>query len=152
MGLDMFLDVEVFFWTDTSKVQEKIRKALGIKTILDKRIKRVIIEGIYWRKANAIHKWFVNKVQNGKDDCGQYEVSHETLKELLGIIDRVLKDHGLAEVDLPTEDGFFFGSTEYNKGYFENLKYTKKQLEEHLQMYDQKIDNVSISFIYHSSW
>ena len=24
----------------------------------------------YWRKANAIHGWFVRNVQNGKDDCG----------------------------------------------------------------------------------
>ena len=23
-----------------------------------------------WRKANAIHKWFVDNVQDGVDDCG----------------------------------------------------------------------------------
>ena len=23
----------------------------------------------YWRKANAIHKWFVDNVQDGNDDC-----------------------------------------------------------------------------------
>jgi hypothetical protein len=39
----------------------------------------------YWRKANAIHKWFVDNVQNEVDDCGYYEVSKEKLEELLDI-------------------------------------------------------------------
>lgn len=39
----------------------------------------------YWRKANAIHRWFVENVQNGADDCGYYEVSKEQIKELLEI-------------------------------------------------------------------
>jgi len=36
----------------------------------------------YWRKANAIHKWFVDKVQDGNDDCREYDVSVEELKTL----------------------------------------------------------------------
>ena len=39
-------------------------------------------EIIYWRKANAIHKWFVENVQEGVDDCGEYEVTVEQLTEL----------------------------------------------------------------------
>ena len=38
-----------------------------------------------WRKANAIHKWFVDTVQDGEDDCGYYEVSKEDLENLLSI-------------------------------------------------------------------
>lgn len=37
----------------------------------------------YWRKANAIHNWFVENIQNGVDDCGTYEVTKEKLEELL---------------------------------------------------------------------
>lgn len=37
----------------------------------------------YWRKANQIHKWFVDNVQGGEDDCGNYEVSEEQLRDLL---------------------------------------------------------------------
>lgn len=44
----------------------------------------------YWRKANAIHKWFVENVQNGEDDCGRYEVSKEQLEELLDVCKEVL--------------------------------------------------------------
>ncbi len=39
----------------------------------------------YWRKANAIHKWFVDNVQNEVDDCDYYEVSKEQLEDLLSI-------------------------------------------------------------------
>ena len=31
----------------------------------------------YWRKSNQIHKWFVDNVQGGEDNCGDYYVSHE---------------------------------------------------------------------------
>lgn len=39
----------------------------------------------YWRKANQIHKWFVDNVQDGEDDCGDYEVSEEQLRDLLAV-------------------------------------------------------------------
>ena len=43
-----------------------------------------IIESVaYWRKANAIHKWFVDNVQNGTDDCGKYRVTVDQLKQLV---------------------------------------------------------------------
>lgn len=37
----------------------------------------------YWRKSNHIHKWFVDNVQNGTDDCNEYTVEPELLKKLL---------------------------------------------------------------------
>jgi hypothetical protein len=42
----------------------------------------VIEEVMYWRKANQIHKWFVDNVQDGVDDCKEYWVSEEKLQEL----------------------------------------------------------------------
>lgn len=44
----------------------------------------------YWRKANQIHAWFVDNVQNKIDDCGYYEVSKESLKELYDACQRIL--------------------------------------------------------------
>lgn len=38
---------------------------------------------VSWRKANQIHNWFVENVQDGKDDCGCYEVTKGQLEELL---------------------------------------------------------------------
>lgn len=44
----------------------------------------------YWRKANQIHNWFVQNVQNGIDDCGRYEVSKEDLIKLRNLCEKVL--------------------------------------------------------------
>ena len=45
----------------------------------------------YWRKANAIHKWFVDRVQDGVDDCDYHrEVTERDLKDLLDICETIL--------------------------------------------------------------
>lgn len=48
-------------------------------------------EQIYWRKANAIHKWFVDNVQNGNDDCEYYEVTKDNIEELCNLCKEVLE-------------------------------------------------------------
>lgn len=46
----------------------------------------------YWRKANQIHLWFVNHVQNGEDDCNYHnECTKEILEELLNTCRKVLE-------------------------------------------------------------
>ena len=45
----------------------------------------------YWRKANAIHNWFVENVQDGEDDCDYHrEVTKEDLQELIDTCTKVL--------------------------------------------------------------
>ena len=83
----------------------------------------------YWRKANAIHNWFVENIQDGNDDQRDYRVTIEELKELLDLVNEVLADHSKAEELLPTRSGFFFGGTEYDEYYFADLKDTKEILE-----------------------
>lgn len=52
---------------------------------------RIIEEVGYWRKANQIHNWFVENVQDGVDDCSYHnEVTEEDLLDLLNICNRVL--------------------------------------------------------------
>lgn len=102
----------------------------------------------YWRKANAIHRWFVENIQDGVDDCGKYEVEKEKLEELLAYCKEVLEDHSKAEELLPTQCGFFFGSTEYDEWYFEDVKDTIKILEKVLEETD--FDRQMIT--YQSSW
>lgn len=65
----------------------------------------------YWRKANQIHNWFVQNVQDGNDDCEEYVVSEDKIKELLTvcktIVDNVtLKTIGTEEVTVVRENGF----------------------------------------------
>ena len=84
---------------------------------------------MYWRKSNQIHQWFVQNVQGGKDNCDEYSVSLDQLKLLSKTIEPALVSTAAATELLPTAEGFFFGSQEYDEYYFEDLKNTKKQID-----------------------
>ena len=81
----------------------------------------------YWRKANAIHKWFVDNVQGGNDNCGSYYVSLEQLKELHDLCLKALKDED--STLLPPSSGFFFGSTDIDDWYWKYIQDTVNILE-----------------------
>lgn len=63
--------------------------------------KNIIEQVGYWRKANAIHKWFVDNIQDGEDDCGYYEVAPEYLEDCEDIAgmnaDEILANEKLIE-------------------------------------------------------
>jgi hypothetical protein len=144
------------------------------------RIGYVEEEVITWRKSNQIHRWFVENVQDGKDDCGNYYVSQSKLEQLLKTCVEVveaselvsgevttgytyaagsgetvaLREAGqiinnptVAKLLLPTQEGFFFGSTDYDQWYFEDLKRTMTVLQEELAKGD-----ASDEYQYWSSW
>ena len=134
----------------------------------------------YWRKANAIHNWFVENVQDGIDNCGEYVVTKEQLETLLDICETVLgRSHlkdgyvkngyqsddtgkllpcyeegkyvsntATAEALLPTTGGFFFGSTDYDQWYIEDLKSTVSILKKVLRTTDFS----KYVIAYSSSW
>ena len=101
----------------------------------------------YWRKANQIHNWMVNNVQSGNDDCGLYEVSIDHILELHKEIVFAMATKDTS--NLPPTAGFFFGSTEVDQWYWEDLADTKKYLEEMQDMFE---DNRDTQFFYCSSW
>ena len=84
---------------------------------------------MYWRKSNQIHQWFVQNVQGCKDNCAEYSVSLDQLKLLSKTIEPALVSTAAATELLPTSEGFFFGSQEYDEYYFEDLKNTKEQID-----------------------
>lgn len=106
----------------------------------------IMTEEIYWRKANQIHRWFVENIQDGNEDWGMHYVPRECLYRLKQLCEKVLKNKELASTLLPTESGFFFGSVEYDEWYFEDLRYTVEKLDELLK------EEKYISFRYQSSW
>ena len=62
---------------------------------------RIIEEVGYWRKANQIHNWFVDHVQNGIDDCGYHnEVTKEMLEKLLATCMLVLNSCEMADGEI----------------------------------------------------
>ena len=100
----------------------------------------------YWRKANQIHSWFVREVQGGEDNCGEYYVSSDKLIELLAICKHSLENKDPALL-LP-QGGFFFGSTDIDEWYWNDIKSTISQLERIFAL--PEFDN--LSFYYNSSW
>lgn len=82
----------------------------------------------YFRKANFVYAFFSNKLVN---ECAW--VTREDLKDLIDRCEKVLNDHSLAEQLLPTRAGFFFGSTEYDEWYYQDVKDCLKQMKKVLE-------------------
>lgn len=194
MGLDMFL------WKMKKQKGKTFDEVMEIKRKLDnEEIKGVEKENLkmymfhtkleninyeydslfkevyYWRKANAIHQWFVDNIQDGIDDCGDYRVTQkdlqiliDTLKEVYNslcdkeMITKKVQDGSIeyeikafkeedlekAKELLPTQEGFFFGGTEYDEYYFEQIKDTLNDL----QIINECFDFENNYLIYGSSW
>ncbi len=93
MGLDMYLSAERSLYPDyKDRAKVDLPEVKKIRKMFPEMFKtgnldyvRLQFEAGYWRKANHIHKWFVENVQGGVDNCGKYYTSREDLKKLLAI-------------------------------------------------------------------
>ena len=169
MGLDMYLEIR------KSEYRSKYSKDKGsrikleypkditefIPDLTDLRISRQTnYEVGYWRKANQIHNWFMqncanrDEYDNPIDDCRPIEITVDKLEELLDTCKKVLADHSLAGSLLPTTDGFFFGSTEYDDYYFGELEQTVEIIEPVLKFAKHKLElkDYAWEVYYQASW
>ena len=112
-----------------------------------------------WRKANGIHNWFVQNVQDGRDECQKSYVTPEQLRELRDACELVLWTHDkddrhvedlAKETGLETKSGFFFGSQEYDQWYIEDLRYTVRRINQ-LEA-SGVFDNAWVDIYYQASW
>lgn len=162
MGLDMYLSVSEYIggWSFSDKDEQdrfnRVLEAAGYsrESIAEGSPSLTIqIKVAYWRKANAIHSWFVQNCQNGVDECQESEVSREDLEALLKAAQDALDQYNAGNLDEAAEiltptGGFFFGSTEVDEMYAEDLKDTIKQIGNILKSEEFK----GKWFIYQSSW
>lgn len=147
MGLDMYLYARKSFSDYRPKEKEistKIKELVGFPEDSNHMI--IMAEVMYWRKANQIHQWFVENVQDGNDNCGEYYVSRDDIEKLILACDTawVNKDTSI----LPPQSGFFFGSTDADEWYWEEIQETSKRLRAILD--DPMLQ--SSSLYYSSSW
>ena len=105
-------------------------------------------EVAYWRKANAIHGWIINNTSS-VDDCTPIHISKNTLIQLRDDCQKVLDegDEDTAMELLPPTGGFFFGTTELDEWYWENVKDTLAKLN---TIIDESVDDQE--FEYFASW
>ena len=163
MGLDMYLHAERYVtgYDFRGPVEQKLYRSVVSLVGLAKGIDpetpsgTVSITVAYWRKANQIHQWFVENVQSGKDDCERYYVSREQLQELLNLCENVKASQKVGKKSakavageyLPLQEGFFFGGTEIDEWYWQDIDSTIKQLRRVLKEVPENCD-----FYYQSSW
>ena len=133
------------FYKDEFRHVVDIKSAPKATQIKSENVKYVIEEVAYWRKENHIHKWFVDNVQGGVDNCEEYKVTKEQLNDLVNLCRKVVAKEKEPELALPTKGGFFFGPTDYDESYFEGCQKTIEMLEPYLS--DEENE-----FYYSSSW
>lgn len=154
MGLDMYLYKREYVsgWNyrkdaDTSLYDTIIEK-LGVSKCDASPHANVEVCIAYWRKANAVHAWFVN-LAGGVDECQPIYVTRDHLVELRDLCASVIKQPAMAGDVMPTQGGFFFGSLDYDEWYMDDMKNTVDQLDKILA--DNPEDSWA-SFIYQASW
>jgi hypothetical protein len=133
---------------------------MGLDMNLHKRDKsgNLVYEYGYWRKANHIHNWFVVNCQDGIDECQETEVTKDKIEELHRVCTEIMNTHKkllpdvikltLYEDVLPTVEGFFFGSTDYDEDYIQDVEDTINILNNVLEGTNFETDKI----IYLSSW
>lgn len=188
MGLDMYLTRKIYVGGNFE--HNNVKGVIDLETkekkvpIDIKKITYIEEEAGYWRKANQIHKWFVDNVQDGEDDCKSYVVSIQDLEKLLVLCKKVKEKaviiNGYIKIGeklvdgkwlpivkegekiqnaeeiadiLPTEDGFFFGSSEYDEYYLLDIEDTIKIIEEQIKREKELNEQGLYTFLeYSSSW
>jgi len=158
MGLDMYLYVEEYVsrkdWSDADRDKDNqafsdIVSSLKLADVVEPDSWTGLTVQIpvgYWRKANAIHAWIVDTFADGEDVCQQIFIPRGGMEELRTLCANVLAHPEKALELLPPQSGFFFGSTNVDEWYLQDLKYTYELLTRLLS--NDKID----SFIYQASW
>ena len=160
MGLDMYLEVRKFVPAHNYKVVDGdysrefnqeyvgILEASGLKPVaaVDSVGLSVTETAIYWRKVNCIHNWFIKNCADGVDECQPIPVGRAQLELLLEIVTNAIKTKDTFELE--PVSGFFFGSTDKDEYYWNDLKYTKTELKHLLA----KPETSDLTFIYQASW
>jgi hypothetical protein len=164
MGLDMYLTKKTYIGANYEHRGVSGKIDITIKdspvNINLNRVSSISEHVGYWRKANQIHRWFVENVQDGEDDCREYVVSRQDFQNLLEVVNTVVASEGTPEEssviqeNLPPSSGFFFGSTEVDSWYWEDLETTKNIVSKILAEMDEDAKNpdVWVDYYYSSSW
>ena len=134
-------------------------------------------EVAYWRKANMVHGWFVRNCESIREDIEikvTYQDLVKLLEDVNEVLENtvlvkgkvhigtkfsgdkveeeyadglIVKDSSVAEELLPTTEGFFFGSYDYNEYYIQDLKDTVEILNKII-----KESNEDDEFLYYASY
>lgn len=159
MGLDQYLYAKRYYSDYDFNKSEEREKFAELQKVWGEAIPRTTLGAAgmsfeivhtvaYWRKANAIHGWFVKHCADGVDDCRPIYVPREMLATLKVVCEEIAasKDEIMAKRELPPTEGFFFGTYEMDDWYWSDLKHTIDQLNVALSL--EGVDE----YTYQASW
>ena len=151
MGLDItFYKAKRSKDNETKERLEEIRKELATEYLksIDERNSKLIKEledenekinpwneVAYFRKVNFLIPFF-----GYKENCSNIEIDKYQVEDLIEACKEVLANHDKASFLLPTQAGFFFGSTDYDDWYFDDVQNVKEKFEEILADFDRDED------------
>lgn len=140
MGLDMFLEGVNYYKEERDENFKITKKRIIKKTLI-----------CQWRKANHIHNYFDKIISESYEldeieNLQHYEISKEDILKFIDTCKKVVSNRNLAKELMPTQEGFFFGSTDYDKWYYDTLIETVNELENVLK------ENEFDYFEYHAWW
>ena len=161
MGLDMYLRKRTYVknWDHMGPEARHTVTITGPRAahIRPERITYIEEEVAYWRKANAIHQWFVDVCQDGVDECQETYVTRQNLETLRDLCAELITlhetdpaaAHERAVEDLSPQSGCFFGSTDIDEYYWEDVRETATMLTTLLNETAPEDDE---GYVYQSSW
>lgn len=151
MGLDItFYKAKRLKDNETKERLEEIRKELATEYLksIDERNSKLINEledekekinpwneVAYFRKVNFLIPFF-----GYEENCSNIEIDKYQVEDLIEACKEVLANHDKASFLLPTQEGFFFGSTDYDDWYFDDVQNVKEKFEEILADFDRDED------------
>ena len=164
MGLDQyFYEKRYLRMKSTKTAEEDDRPSVRVEEYTDiagkkhdaeivKGVSSIIREAGYFRKANEIQAFIESKYAEdfgGDINCKDVYLTKDVIMELYDICKELLAIKGKKKFEkaaaekLPTRSGFFFGSTEYDEYYREDLK-------RYVEMVDKmELDNDYVDYYYH---
>jgi hypothetical protein len=181
MGLDMYLSKKTYVkqWSHIepeNQYQVEVKKGgEPVTSIKPDRVSYVTEQVGYWRKFNALHNWFVENCQDGRDECQESYVDREKLEELVVTLHEVKNiletspkkkvqvkngwsngEDTFVEIEVvedseklddlfPTSSGFFFGGTEYDE-------YYQEQVNETIELITELLKDETGDYYYQASW
>ena len=101
MGLDMYLTKTTYVGFQYEHNRRKdgsvpMMTSHNIEHIQPERVSEITETVGTWRKANAIHAWFIANCADGMDDCQDVQVTEDHMNELLRVCNLVLS---LADIE-----------------------------------------------------
>ena len=151
MGLDItFYKAKRSKDNETKERLEEIRKELATEYLksIDERNSKLIKEledekekinpwndVAYFRKVNFLIPFF-----GYEENCSNIEIDKYQVEDLIEACKEVLANHDKASFLLPTQAGFFFGSTDYDDWYFDDVESVKTTFESILEDFDPEED------------